>query len=315
MTKEKIKDEVEREPGVDEMLSDVAGGKAFKDSDELEKAVKKKNSDDDDTKDSEEEKADEDDEAKEEDEDDEDKEESEEDEESEEEDEKDKEDDSKTDDDEDDEEAEDKDKKSELEIIKAQNEKLLETINSMLSPKEPEKKEKKEEKEDEGEEEKEVDTSKPIQYVTDKDLEEAGMEDISADFLNKFANKIRVQTLKDSLKGTAKVVTKHVQERQRLTDIADKFYKKNDDLVNHKAFVGFRVNMLANKHPDWSYTKLFDEVGDDVREQLGLKKMAKKIEKDRQKKKPAFVKKTKTKGKGAEKETRTDTQKEIDDLI
>ena len=312
MTKEKIKDEVEREPGVDEMLSDVAGGKAFKDSDELEKAVKKKDSDDDDTKDSEEEKADEDDEAKEEDEDDEDKEESEEDEESEEEDEKDKEDDSKTDDDEDDEKAEDKDKKSELEIIKAQNEKLLETINSMLSPKEPEKKEK---KEDEGEEEKEVDTSKPIQYVTDKDLEEAGMEDISADFLNKFANKIRVQTLKDSLKGTAKVVTKHVQERQRLTDIADKFYKKNDDLVNHKAFVGFRVNMLANKHPDWSYTKLFDEVGDDVREQLGLKKMAKKIEKDRQKKKPAFVKKTKTKGKGAEKETRTDTQKEIDDLI
>ena len=312
MTKEKIKDEVEREPGVDEMLSDVAGGKAFKDSDELEEAVKKKDSDDDDTKDSEEEKADEDDEAKKEDEDDEDKEESEEDEESKEEDEKDKEDDSKTDDDEDDEKAEDKDKKSELEIIKAQNEKLLETINSMLSPKEPEKKEK---KEDEGEEEKEVDTSKPIQYVTDKDLEEAGMEDISADFLNKFANKIRVQTLKDSLKGTAKVVTKHVQERQRLTDIADKFYKKNDDLVNHKAFVGFRVNMLANKHPDWSYTKLFDEVGDDVREQLGLKKMAKKIEKDRQKKKPAFVKKTKTKGKGAEKETRTDTQKEIDDLI
>ena len=107
-----------------------------------------------------------------------------------------------------------------------------------------------------------------------------------------------------------------IRKRKIITTVGPaSFYKKNPDLDKEdiKTFVGYRVNILASKHPSWGYEKLFSELGEDVRSKLGLKNLAKKID-DKRKKKPAFVKKIKSKS-SVKKEESTSLSKEINELL
>ena len=42
----------------------------------------------------------------------------------------------------------------------------------------------------------------------------------------------------------------------------EKFFVANEDLEPYRPFVGFVANQLSAKHPEWTYGKLFEELGD-----------------------------------------------------
>ena len=215
-----------------------------------------------------------------------------------------------------------KEKKEEedtVESLKERNETLVKTIANLskptVKPKTDDIDTSDEEEEDEPIKEKK---SKDRVFITQEELDKS--EDdigVSAEFLNKFGNMVANQITKETLTKTTNVVKSHIDERQKLQKITDDFYKDNSDLATKEIqpFVGFRASQLAAEHPDWSYEKLFKELGDDVRENLGLKKKAVELENGR-KKKPAFVKKQKSKkpSSSSEKEE-TGIQKEIDKMM
>lgn len=118
------------------------------------------------------------------------------------------------------------------------------------------------------------------------------------------------------------------QQRQSTVQTAiTQFYEENSQLNEHKEFVGYITNKVHKEHPDWTLTKIFDEVAKRSYEGLKIRKSARKAEQDRKKtpaagggnetnaRRPAFAKGGRGKSRSNPSDTRSDILKEIDDLI
>lgn len=148
---------------------------------------------------------------------------------------------------------------------------------------------------------------------------EEGYEEViaSPEALNKVLNVVYNTAIEHLMRGVSPVIGRVVQEQTQLQALVSDFYKVNDDLIPHRSFVGFVTNEMASKHPDLSYEELFGKVGSEVRKRLDLHQRKEKEVDNREKgkKRPAFVKKPKGGGLKSPKDDRTSLQKDIDGLL
>lgn len=183
-------------------------------------------------------------------------------------------------------------------------------------------------KEDEKEEKPKIE---PVEFVPkDRNLEE---NPLTVEEYNKLFNQARISAYEEAIRSTPELVGTLVDRKVSLDEAVKTFYKENEDLAPIKDYVGSVANMVVSENPDWEITKVLEETEKRVRKNLDLEKKAedthKKIkkegdekeeededEKDEDKKKKSPLA-TKRGGKSSRKgkDTRSETQTDIDDVV
>lgn len=74
------------------------------------------------------------------------------------------------------------------------------------------------------------------------------------------------------LRMAPQMVTNMIDQQVTLKSAAQEFYRKNDDLLQHKSFVGFVANEVGAQHADWPLDKILEETEREVRNRLRLHK-------------------------------------------
>ena len=85
------------------------------------------------------------------------------------------------------------------------------------------------------------------------------------------------RAVEDAYKKVPFLVNQMVSQQTQLMNQVNDFYRKNEDLVPYKKFVGFVSNELSSKNPGWDYGKLLDETEKSVRERIRLQKVAENV--------------------------------------
>lgn len=76
------------------------------------------------------------------------------------------------------------------------------------------------------------------------------------------------------LKDLPEVATNITRQQFSLMKAVDAFYGENEDLVPHAQMVGAAANRIVAENPNLQLSELFDQAGQEVRKQLGLKRKA-----------------------------------------
>ena len=200
--------------------------------------------------------------------------------------------------------------------LEAQNALLLERLEAGYKPP-PAKEEPPEGKKPPGDKP-EAKPSEPIDFVGDRSLEDVlDTKEGLNKFLNEVVKKVVPQggvevepVVERILTALPKIVQAQVTQQTAINALVKDFYDNNEDLLVARRTVGVFTNEVAAEHPDWETKAVFEEAGNRTRKALGLRKKA--VGDSRRK--PAFVKQ-KGSRKGGEIDKRTDTAKEIDELI
>lgn len=158
-----------------------------------------------------------------------------------------------------------------------------------------------------------------IDFVKDVDLEEFIS---NKQTLNRVLNNVyrtafengRRISVEEALRHIPEVVKHNVVQQVTLRAATDDFYARNQDLQPYKKVVAVVAEALAASNPDWPLEKLFSETEVETRKRLLLHKRATEIATPVVTPPPRFAKVGKGTGKQAG-DTRTDFQKQIDDLI
>jgi hypothetical protein len=92
--------------------------------------------------------------------------------------------------------------------------------------------------------------------------------------MNKVLSKVSVATAQRILANLPKVVDNIVRQQVEVQGQIKDFFAANKDLAKHKQFVSYVANDLGGKNPSWTVSKLFTELGGEVRKRIGLKAQA-----------------------------------------
>jgi len=116
----------------------------------------------------------------------------------------------------------------------------------------------------------------PPPIVTDFVADQAEMDKVldNPKELNALLAKVHNKAIEGMLKVMPNVIDTVVKTQMELRGSVADFYNTNKDLIPHKQFVGYTVNDLMGKNPDWPMTKVFSELGKEVRSRIGLKQQA-----------------------------------------
>lgn len=165
------------------------------------------------------------------------------------------------------------------------------------------------------------DKKKPVEPAVIPFVDDTSFNEVitSAESMNDLMNKM-YNTVMDSVnrlwRGVPDMVSQNVQQQVNMRTMITDFYKANEDLLPYRSFVGVVTNELASKNPDWSYERLFEKVGPEVKRRLNMgavKPAGSPLQ--RKKGTPAFAKKPKVGDHRKVSDNRTELQIEIDDLI
>lgn len=148
------------------------------------------------------------------------------------------------------------------------------------------------------------------EFVTEEEFEKLFESPKS---MNAVLSRVYQRALEDARKSVTTdvvgMVGKLVSEQMALHQLVTDFYARNQDLLPYRQFVGFMANKIQAQHPDWDYTKVFEETEKEVRKALKLTK-----EETRSRRRPAFAKAPGSRRTRTEPEIPPE-QKEILDLI
>jgi hypothetical protein len=113
----------------------------------------------------------------------------------------------------------------------------------------------------------------PTDWVTQEEYE-AAMVDPKAfnQVLGRVAERATARALEQVFQYMPQAINENVQYQVSVQTMAADFYKVNDDLRPFAPFVGVVSNELQGQHPDWDWTKLFQETEKVARERLRLPK-------------------------------------------
>lgn len=103
----------------------------------------------------------------------------------------------------------------------------------------------------------------------------------SPESFNSFMNFVVGKTLEYAFQSIPSVTSNLVQNQVEQQVVVEKFYDKNEDLLQFRNVVKNNYVKLAKTNPDWGLKKLLDEAGKESRAQLKLKA---KIEADAKRK-------------------------------
>lgn len=182
-----------------------------------------------------------------------------------------------------------------IEDLRRQIKMLTDKISELSKPKEMEAKKEEEDISDYS-----------LGFFKDKSEYEKVFEDPK--LMNEVLLRVHNKAVEKTMKLMPQIIKNVVDTHMAIHTKTAEFFKKNEDLLPHREFVGYVANDLAGRNPDWSLGRLFEELGEEVRKRLGLK------EKVVSSSKGGFAKKGTTTRKPPEKELPS-VEKEILDLI
>lgn len=165
---------------------------------------------------------------------------------------------------------------------------------------------------DDGEDERESSESTTIDFLGNLDVDDI-LE--SKENLNKVLKNVfeaNMKTIKQLTLELPKIVSNIAQQYTDMQLTVRDFYQKNPDLAPLKPFVGVVAQHLGAKNPDWSYDKLLEETGKEVRSRLKKLKGSGSEAKPRAKQKATFQQPNGTRLPSLSSEG---LQKEIDELL
>jgi hypothetical protein len=156
-------------------------------------------------------------------------------------------------------------------------------------------------------------TQKPSIFIKDKAEYDALFE--KPELLNEVLNKVADAGGERIIKALPKIIRAVVTQQVEMQTETAKFFTDNKDLLPHRQFASFVANDMIGQNPNWTLTKLYTELGGEVRKRLGVKAGA--VDKTKGKGTGAFPG---TKGGGARQVARgtgqqTPLEAEIKDLI
>ncbi len=196
----------------------------------------------------------------------------------------------------------------ELAETKRMNKELIEKINSLLEAG------KKDDAKDEAKETvtdifDDDDYKKLVEVL---DLKPEGAVVLSM-FLKKVMNQTQQDSVEKALRSTPKVVGSFINRKRVIEKARETFYNNNPQLTKVKSYVVNVANDVAAENPEWDLTQVMDEAAKQSYKALGLKRAVQKKEKERERKKPAFVKG----GKGGRKPVpkKTVLEKQINEIL
>ena len=115
-------------------------------------------------------------------------------------------------------------------------------------------------------------------------------------------------------RNVPQMVDNLIKQQTFLKDKVDDFYKKNEDLLPYRQFVGFVANELSSQSPELDVENLFNKVGQEVRGRLGINNKP-NGKANTAKTKPAFAKTKKSSTRTSNEPALTELEKEINDLL
>jgi len=98
------------------------------------------------------------------------------------------------------------------------------------------------------------------------------------EIMSEVMGRVRTAAVQEVLKSLPQVINNTIKAQLEVQTKTTKFYTDNEDLQTNKEFVGYVANDMSGKNPDWTLTKLFEELPKEVRKRLGMKEGVKKIE-------------------------------------
>jgi hypothetical protein len=117
----------------------------------------------------------------------------------------------------------------------------------------------------------------PIDFLKDKDLDDLTRDPKEFNkLLNDIYQKASVDAGEKLLKNIPEVIKTQLQVQQELMNMADTFYKANEDLKPYKKNVALIFEELQSKNPDKSYEELMTSVATETRKKLGIKSIGQK---------------------------------------
>ncbi len=148
-----------------------------------------------------------------------------------------------------------------------------------------------------------------IELFKPEDVEE-GDPVALAKKLNDALNKVRIQTIQDTIRTISPSVTRVINDSINLQMGVADFYRKNQDLIRYKPYVAMRATQLVAQNPNMPLDQLFTQLERAVRTELNLK-----VTSNQPAKKKTFVKSTGLSSKRREVDTRSARQRQIDEIL
>jgi lipopolysaccharide biosynthesis regulator YciM len=139
----------------------------------------------------------------------------------------------------------------------------------------------------------------PVKIEID-DLDDETFEKITDDpkefkkYLLNFGSKVAEAAREEALRSIPSMVEKQTKEKAKATQSAERFYKKNPDLVKYRDFVGYKANKIKSENPELDLDDILEKTEREVRQELNIEKQAK----SKKKKSPLPRRTSKTRKKG-----------------
>lgn len=167
--------------------------------------------------------------------------------------------------------VEDKGEEDPLEALKKENESLRSTIEQVMrdmgAPPKPKEKTPEEIKAEEEANKNRGPVILPF-FKKDEDIDNAFK---TVDSANRFMTSV-VATAVEVIGKQIPTIASRIADQQITLKMATKeFFDNNSDLLKYKEYCGFIANKLASDNPDWTISKLMEEVGTKTREALRIK--------------------------------------------
>ena len=154
-----------------------------------------------------------------------------------------------------------------------------------------------------------------LDFVKNDEEFEAAISDREA--LNRLMNRVYYTGMQEAQRSVPLVVQAAIEQQFYIRSLSEDFFKKNNDLLQYRRFVGSVVNEVYAEDPSLDPAKVLDKAAERVRKELRLKRQENKnMRRDKNQRKPMranFPGKQGSRPVGKS-DTRTGLQQELDEL-
>tara|TARA_Y100000593_G_scaffold4160_1_gene8229 strand:- start:2010 stop:2978 length:969 start_codon:yes stop_codon:yes gene_type:complete len=150
------------------------------------------------------------------------------------------------------------------------------------------------------------------QFVTKENMQEI-LRDPNK--FNQVLGSVYNSAVENTIVNVPQLVQRLIKQQTTLNAKVEDFYKRHEDLIPYRKFIGYVANELSSQNPSWGLDELFDNVEKETRKRLSLNKAKASQAKAAAKTKPAFAKTKKSAKRDVTGDNLTNLEKELKDLM
>lgn len=165
------------------------------------------------------------------------------------------------------------------------------------------------------------------QFITPEEFDEIQTDPNKLnEVLARVAEESSTAAYERALRDIPQVVEATTKRQQTIRDAIGTFYESNPDLKDYGAYIGQIGNKIRSENPEMPIEEVLDKAGEQLRSDFKIEKAAKETEEQERKKEsqktkneeeesPAFVTKGTGKRSGGGEDTRSDFEKQADEMM